>query len=112
MVLNVQVKMVYKHHQVSVKKPDNNESLLKCRKGSLDCHKICVVTNKRLEIKPYDTIRSAFIEGEAIYPDSNFTERLDIEICVLNIDLIKGYFLPRPIEEHNPYLKKEFNPKP
>jgi len=31
------------------------------------------------------------------------------EICVLNTALIKGYFLPRPVEEFNPYLNREFN---
>jgi hypothetical protein len=33
---------------------------------------------------------------------------LHIEICVLNTNLIKGYFLPLPVEEFNPYLKREF----
>lgn len=34
-VLNVQVKKLYKQHQVSVKKLNKIESLLKCRKDSL-----------------------------------------------------------------------------
>jgi hypothetical protein len=77
----------------------------------LDCAVIQMVheTNKRLDIPVYDTIRSAFIEGDEIYPGSNFTERLHIEICVINTSLIKGYFLPRPIKEFNPYLHKDFN---
>lgn len=53
---------------------------------------------------PYDTIRSAFNEGETIYPGASFTSRLHIQICVLNPDLIRGYFLPRPVEYYNPYL--------
>jgi hypothetical protein len=80
----------------------------------LDCAVIKYVheTNKKSKLSAYDTIRSAFVEGKQIYPDSNFTDRLHIEICVLNTDLIKGYFLPRPIAEFNPYLKNDFIPKP
>jgi hypothetical protein len=79
-------------------------------KRRLDCAVIQYVhqTNKNQGITPYDTIRSAFLEGDRIYPGSNFTDRLHIEICVINTELIKGYFLPRPIEEFNPYLSKEF----
>jgi hypothetical protein len=56
----------------------------------------------------YETIRCAFAEGQPIYPGANFTSRLHIEICVLNPILVKGYFLPFPLEEYNPYLRKEF----
>jgi hypothetical protein len=77
---------------------------------ALDCAVIQFVhrTNIEEELPLYDTIRSSFSEGGEVYPGSNFTERLHIEICVLNTDCIKGYFLPRPIEEFNPYLNKEF----
>ncbi|MCS3798241.1 hypothetical protein [Niastella sp. OAS944] len=57
----------------------------------------------------FDTVRSAFNEGGQIYPNSNFYDRLHIEICVRNPTLIKGYFLPRPIGEFNPYLKKQYS---
>lgn len=77
---------------------------------ALDCAVIQYVheINKRSKLKSYDTIRSAFVEGKEIYPGSNFTDRLHIEICVINPEAIKGYFLPRPVEEFNPYLKKQF----
>lgn len=76
----------------------------------LDCAVIKYVheSNKKTNTTPYDTIRSPFQEGGPIYDGANFTDRLHIEICVLNTDLIKGYFLPRPVEEFNPYLTKEF----
>jgi hypothetical protein len=76
----------------------------------LDCAVIRMVhqTNNDQGLQAYDTIRSAFLEGDVIYPGSNFTYRLHIEICVLNTNLIKGYFLPRPIEEFNPFLNSEF----
>ncbi len=58
----------------------------------------------------YDTIRCAFVEGEPIYPGANFSTRLHIEICVLNSNVIRYYFLPRPLEVYNPYLKSIFIP--
>ena len=76
----------------------------------LDCAVIKFVhqSNKNKRVSRYDTIRSPFQEGGPIYDGANFTDRLHIEICVLNTDLIKGYFLPRPVEEFNPWLNKEF----
>lgn len=77
---------------------------------ALDCAVIQYVheTNILSGIHAYDTIRSSFSEGGEIYPTSNFTDRLHIEICVINPEQIKGYFLPLPIGEFNPYLNKEF----
>jgi hypothetical protein len=59
-----------------------------------------------LGLPPYDTIRSPFHEGGPIYSGANFTDRLHIEICVLNPKCIKGYFLPRPSPLFNPYLAR------
>ncbi|WP_431213649.1 hypothetical protein ACQ86N_01680 [Puia sp. P3] len=56
--------------------------------------------------QPYDTVRSAFNEGGELYKGSNFTDRLHVELCVINKELIKGYFLPRPIGLFNPWLNK------
>jgi hypothetical protein len=56
----------------------------------------------------YDTVRCAFVEGEPIYKGANFSTRLHIEICVLNTVMIRGYFLPRPLEKYNPYLNNPF----
>jgi hypothetical protein len=72
----------------------------------LDCAVFSYVhkSNKRLCDPAYDTVRSPFHEGNPIYEGANFTDRLHIEICVRNPRLIKGYFLPRPVELFNPYL--------
>ncbi len=80
---------------------------------SLDCAVIQYLhqSNRSTNTSTYDTIRSSFNEGGEVYPESNFTKRLHIEICVLNPDNIKGYFLPRPIEEFNPYLHKDYKRK-
>jgi len=77
---------------------------------SLDCAVIRLI-HKMYKIKDgsiYDTIRSPFHEGEAIYDQANFTTGLHIEICVIDPKQIKGYFLPQPLEKFNPWLNKEF----
>ncbi len=77
----------------------------------LDCAVIKYVheVTKRDNLPKYDTVRSSFDEGGGLYPDSNFRDRLHIEICVINMELIKGYFLPLPVKEFNPYLHDDFD---
>lgn len=43
----------------------------------------------------FDTVRAAFWEGEALYPNAGFRSQNHIQIAVLNPDCIKGIFLPR-----------------
>lgn len=77
---------------------------------SLDCAVIRLI-HRMYKIKDgsiYDTIRSPFHEGEAIYDQANFTTGLHIEICVIDPKQIKGYFLPQPLQKFNPWLNKEF----
>jgi hypothetical protein len=110
------INIVKDAHESLLQLTEKSGEKLPLNKGAnrkLDCAVIKYVheTNKRLSIPAYDTIRSAFLEGEPIYPGSNFTNRLHIEICVLKPELIKGYFLPRPIEEFNPYLYKDYKRK-
>jgi hypothetical protein len=73
----------------------------------LDCSVIQFIQQTRTTVsglKPFDTIRSSFLEGEQAYPGSNFTTRQHIQICVQNKEMIKGFFLPRPLKEYNPNL--------
>lgn len=72
----------------------------------LDCAVIKYVHLSRMaENKPfYDTIRSAFDEGEKIYEGASFASRNHLQVCVINVNMIKGYFLPRPLMEFNPNL--------
>jgi hypothetical protein len=76
----------------------------------LDCAVIRYIHQSRIEDNqpPYDTIRSTFDEGIKVYPGANFSTRNHIQICVINPVMIKGYFLPLPIEEYNPYLRSDF----
>lgn len=77
---------------------------------ALDCAVMRTVhaTRGKSGLAGYDTVRCAFPEGKPIYEGSHFHDRLHIEIAVLNPEKIKGYFLPRPIEEFNPYLDIDF----
>jgi len=47
-------------------------------------------------LQSYDTVRGAFWEGGALYPSAGFQQQTHVQICVRNLDCIKGYF--RPIE--------------
>jgi len=75
---------------------------------ALDCAVIEYIhTSNIIEQKvPYDTVRCAFPEGSEAYPGAAITSRLHVQVCVLNPECIKGYFLPRPIEKFNPYLNR------
>lgn len=46
-------------------------------------------------ISPFDSVRGMFIEGNEIYPGAGFMEETHTQICVINPNCIKGYFLPR-----------------
>lgn len=48
-------------------------------------------------LPPYDTVRSAFPEGEALYAGAGFLSKNHIQIAVRNPACIKGYF--RPIQD-------------
>lgn len=73
---------------------------------TLDCALIKFLHYLHLQegLKPYDTVRSSFAEGKEIYPTAPFTSEQHIQVCVLNPNVISGYFLPRPLEKFNPYL--------
>ena len=42
----------------------------------------------------FDSVRGVFWEGECLYPNAGFKEKDHIQICIRNINCIKGYFLP------------------
>lgn len=43
----------------------------------------------------FDTVRAAFWEGEELYPNAGFKSQNHIQIAVINLNCIKGIFLPR-----------------
>lgn len=50
----------------------------------------------------YDSVKGVFWEGKPLYPNAGFAEKNHIQICVLNPNCIKGYFLPRKIDAEFP----------
>ena len=53
----------------------------------------------------YDTVRCAFSAGGPAFEGSEISSRLHMQVSVLNPACIKGYFLPRPMAQFNPFLK-------
>ncbi|MDR6957771.1 hypothetical protein J2W43_001752 [Pseudomonas brassicacearum] len=49
---------------------------------------------KKFDFPAYETARSPFNEGVALYPGASFREKTHIQICVREISCIKGYFRP------------------
>jgi hypothetical protein len=45
--------------------------------------------------KAFDSTRGAFIEGAPIYEGAGIYEKTHIQICIRNLNCIKGFFLPR-----------------
>lgn len=62
----------------------------------LDCAVLRMLHQMRFEAskQPFDTVRSAFIEGDAVYPNAGFFRKTHIQLCVRNRACIKGYFRP------------------
>jgi len=63
---------------------------------NLDCAVIRYLhqTVKEDGLPPFDTVRSVFWEGEPLYPDAGFRTKNHIQVCVVNPECIRGYFIP------------------
>jgi len=70
---------------------------------NLDCAVINLIPTyrKKRKQKEFDSVRAVFVEGKELYPNAGFQEKNHIQICVRNINCIKGYFLP--IKEDSSY---------
>jgi hypothetical protein len=44
---------------------------------------------------PFESVRSAFIEGRELYPGAGFRDKSHIQLCIRNPNCIKGFFIPR-----------------
>ncbi len=87
----------------SIPLPEN----LPSRKGDellnrkLDCAVIQTLHTVREEMKDqsFDSVRGVFWEGGELYPSAGFREKDHIQLCVRNPNCIKGFFLPRDLEQ-------------
>ena len=70
----------------------------------LDCAVVqtALVLNQDANAHPYDSVKGVFWEGQELYPNAGFREKNHIQICVCNPNCIKGYFLPRGINQDYP----------
>lgn len=71
---------------------------------NLDCAVIQTVHDYNLEtgLQPYDSVRGMFDEGSDMYPGAGFKEKTHTQVCIINPNCIKGFFVPREIDEHYP----------
>ncbi len=51
--------------------------------------------NKTSSLKEFDSTRGVFIEGGPAYPGAGIQKKSHIQICIRNMNCIKGFFLPR-----------------
>ncbi len=62
----------------------------------LDCSVINTIHEYRRDehLRPFDSVRAAFIEGRPLYQGASFYDQNHIQICVRNPTCVKGYFRP------------------
>jgi len=53
------------------------------------------VNERSDKLNHYDSVRGAFTEGKPAYPGTQFGEKNHIQVCIRNVNCIKGFFLPR-----------------
>jgi hypothetical protein len=96
-------KLVTAYDNFGVEIPVNKSTSFSSQKliRNLDCAVIENLHKSRLNLclKPFDSVRSAFLEGDELYPTAGFHEKNHIQICVRNPNCIKGYFIPRDQDE-------------
>ena len=47
------------------------------------------------ELKPFDTVRGIFTEGGPAFEGAGIQTKNHIQICIRNLNCIKGFFIPR-----------------
>jgi hypothetical protein len=70
----------------------------------LDCHIINEYRKFRESegYQPFDSVRGVFWEGNELYPDAGFKEKNHIQLCIINPNCIKGFFIPRELNLSSP----------
>ncbi len=46
-------------------------------------------------VKEFDTVRGIFTEGGQAFPGSGINSKNHIQVCIRNLDCVKGFFKPR-----------------
>lgn len=72
-----------------------NQSDFDFKKRELDCavirYAVLLAQEKGIS---FDSVRAAFWEGKALYPNAGFKTHNHIQLSVINLNCIKGLFLP------------------
>jgi hypothetical protein len=93
----VKVSMEQEGFKMPENKPIGDEKDLLVRK--LDCMVIETIHKINGAKRQFDSVRGVFWEGAEPYPNAGFRDKNHIQICIRNPNCIKGYFLPREINE-------------
>lgn len=85
--------------QANIEMPENipSEKVADILKRNLDCSVIQQIHdyNRENKLPEYDSVRGIFLEGDEVYPGACFREKTHVQICIINPNCIKGYFIPR-----------------
>ena len=76
--------------------PGSKDLLLR----NLDC---AVIENLHLQrttnkLNEFDSVRGVFVEGKPLYNGAGFHDKNHIQACIRNSNCIKGYFIPRTVD--------------
>ena len=52
---------------------------------------------KDKNMRPFDSVRGVYVEGDPIFEGGRIMDKTHVQICIRNINCIKGYF--RPLQE-------------
>ena len=63
-----------------------------------------LLTKKYTNYKIFDSVRAVFTEGGQVFEGSGLFAKSHIQICVRNLNCIKGFFLPRKEVDFFKYL--------
>ncbi len=53
------------------------------------------LSNGCSHINPFDSVRGIFTEGGPAFPGAGIQKKNHIQICIRNLDMIKGFFIPK-----------------
>lgn len=67
----------------------------------LDCAVIETIHSylRSSNLPEFDSVRGVFWEGNELYPNAGFREKNHIQIAIRNPNCIKGYFVPRTLNQ-------------
>lgn len=72
---------------------------------NLDCMVINSLHATQDSQRAFDSVKGIFTEGRPLYENAGFREKDHIQICIRNLNCIKGYFLPRELRKVSTAIK-------